>query len=49
MKISSAPVSYQTHVRPAQVRDMMRCCDASTALSMGIRLRSAWRSGESRM
>lgn len=26
MKISSAPVSYQTHVRPAQVRDMIRCC-----------------------
>ncbi|NYT72470.1 hypothetical protein HZU72_08530 [Halomonas sp. QX-2] len=27
MKISSAPVSYQTHVRPAQVRDMIRCCE----------------------
>lgn len=28
MKISSAPVSYQTHVRPAQVRDMICCCEA---------------------
>lgn len=28
MKISSAPVSYQTHVRPAQVHDMIRCCEA---------------------
>lgn len=28
MKISNAPVSYQTHVRPVQVRDMIRYCTA---------------------
>ncbi|WP_143025078.1 hypothetical protein [Franzmannia pantelleriensis] len=28
MKISSAPVSYQTHVRPSQAVDMIRHCKA---------------------
>lgn len=28
MKISNAPVNYQTHVRPAQLRDMIRHCTA---------------------
>lgn len=31
MKISNAPVSYQTHVRPGQVCDMIRHCTALQA------------------
>lgn len=31
MNISNAPVGYQTQVRPAQVRDMIRHCEALQA------------------